>query len=192
MFSFIETRQFSKLVAQYLTDEEYRSLQEALIRNPNAGPVIPAPVAFANFVGPVPVAASAGAIESSTTCDALTASYGCWRCIQRMSLTTFLRMCSDRFGKRWKMAKAKRNIGREILEGLRQIKRGEHGRVVNVPDVASIREKTGLSQARFATLLGVSVRTLQDWEQGRRAPSGAARTLLLVADHNPKALLDVA
>ena len=90
------------------------------------------------------------------------------------------------------MAKASRNVGREILEGLREIKRGEFGRVINVPDVASIRDKTGLSQARFAELLGVSVRTLQDWEQGRRAPSGAARTLLLVAERNPRALLDVA
>lgn len=90
------------------------------------------------------------------------------------------------------MAKAKRNIGREILDGLREIKSGEYGRVVNVPDVATIREKTGLSQSRFATLLGVSVRTLQDWEQGRRAPSGAARTLLMVADRNPQVLLDVA
>jgi putative transcriptional regulator len=90
------------------------------------------------------------------------------------------------------MAKARRNIGREILDGLREIKRGQYGRVVNIPSVASIREKTGLSQARFAELLGVSVRTLQDWEQGRRAPSGAARTLLLVADRNPRALLDVA
>ncbi len=90
------------------------------------------------------------------------------------------------------MPKAKRDIGREILDGLRELKRGEIGRVVNVPDVASIREKTGLSQSHFAALLGVSVRTLQDWEQGRRAPSGAARTLLLVADRNPRALLDVA
>lgn len=90
------------------------------------------------------------------------------------------------------MTKAKRNIGREILQGLREIKRGQYGRVINVPNVADIREKTGLSQARFALLLGVSVRTLQDWEQGRRAPSGAARTLLLVADRNPKALLEVA
>jgi putative transcriptional regulator len=90
------------------------------------------------------------------------------------------------------MAKAKRSIGREILEGLREIKRGEVGRIVNVPDVASIREKTGLSQSRFAALLGVSVRTLQDWEQGRRAPSGAARTLLMVANRNPGALLEVA
>jgi putative transcriptional regulator len=90
------------------------------------------------------------------------------------------------------MAKAKRSIGREILEGMREIKRGEVGRIVNVPDVASIREKTGLSQSRFAALLGVSVRTLQDWEQGRRAPSGAARTLLMVANRNPGALLEVA
>ena len=90
------------------------------------------------------------------------------------------------------MTKAKRNVGKEILDGLREIKRGESGRVINVPDVGRVREKTGLSQARFAELLGVSVRTLQDWEQGRRAPSGAARTLLLVADQYPKALLKVA
>ena len=90
------------------------------------------------------------------------------------------------------MAKAKRNIGLEILEGIREIKRGEHGRVVNLPSVTSVCERTGLSQARFAQLLGVSVRTLQEWEQGRRAPSGAARTLLLIAQKNPRALLEVA
>jgi putative transcriptional regulator len=90
-------------------------------------------------------------------------------------------------GWRLRMAKAKRNIGREILQGLREIKRGQHGRVVDLPRVASIREKTGLSKERFATLLGVSVRTIQDWERGRRAPSGAARTLLLIAERNPKA-----
>lgn len=90
------------------------------------------------------------------------------------------------------MPKAKRNIGLEILQGLREIKRGDHGRITAVPSVTSIREKTGLSQARFAQLLGVSVRTLQDWEQGRRAPSGAAKTLLMIAEKNSRALLDVA
>ena len=85
-----------------------------------------------------------------------------------------------------------RKIGAEILDGLRELKRGEVGRVTQVPDIAGIREGTRLSQAQFARLLGVSVRTLQDWEQGRRAPSGAARTLLMVADRNPRALLDVA
>jgi putative transcriptional regulator len=90
------------------------------------------------------------------------------------------------------MAKAARNVGLEILEGIRELKRGEHGRVINVPDVSSIRERTGLSQARFAELLGVSIRTLQEWEQGRRAPSGAARTLLQIAAKNPRVLLEVA
>ena len=90
------------------------------------------------------------------------------------------------------MAKGKRNIGMEILDGIREIKRGEHGRVVNVPPVAVIREGTGLSQSRFAQLLGVSVRTLQEWEQGRRSPSGAARTLLMIAAKSPRALRDVA
>lgn len=90
------------------------------------------------------------------------------------------------------MARANRKIGEEILEGIRQLRRGDHGRVTNVPAVGEIREKVGLSQPKFAALLGVSVRTLQEWEQGRRAPSGAARTLLLIAAKNPKALLDVA
>lgn len=99
---------------------------------------------------------------------------------------------SDHFAKRLKMTKKNRNIGEEILQGLREIKRGETGRVINIPDVAETRKKTGLTQACFAELLGVSVRTLQDWEQGRRAPSGAARTLLMIAAKNPKALLEVA
>ena len=80
----------------------------------------------------------------------------------------------------------------EILEGIRELKRGEHGRVVTLPPVSSIRVLAGFSQSRFARLLGVSVRTLQEWEQGRRAPSGAARTLLLIAQRNPRILLDVA
>ena len=90
------------------------------------------------------------------------------------------------------MVESTRDIGEEILEGIRQLKRGEHGRIINVPAVASIREKMGLSQSRFAELLGVSVRTLQEWEQGRRKPSGAARTLLLIAEKNPRAVVDVA
>jgi putative transcriptional regulator len=86
--------------------------------------------------------------------------------------------------------KRKRDIGAEILEGIRQIKRGEVGRVITLPPVSETRARVGLSQSEFARLLGVSVRTLQEWEQGRRAPSGPARMLLAIAHKNPKALLE--
>ncbi len=86
--------------------------------------------------------------------------------------------------------KHERDIGVEILEGIRQIKRGQVGRVITVPPVSETRARVGLSQSEFARLLGVSVRTLQEWEQGRRAPSGPARMLLAIAHRNPKALLE--
>lgn len=88
------------------------------------------------------------------------------------------------------MSKPRRNLGREILTGIRQIKRGQVGRVFMIPPVAEIRAKSGLSQGDFSGLLGVSVRTLQEWEQGRRVPSGPARMLLLIAHRNPKLLLE--
>ncbi len=89
------------------------------------------------------------------------------------------------------MNEVKRDVGKEVLEGLQEIKRGKNGRVINVPDVIRIRKEAGLSQVQFARLLGVSVRTLQDWEQGRRRPSGAARTLMMIAAKNLQAVLDV-
>ena len=48
-----------------------------------------------------------------------------------------------------------------------------------------------MSQSAFAKLLGVSVRTLQEWEQGRRKPSGAAQTLLIIAERNPEFLQEL-
>jgi len=88
--------------------------------------------------------------------------------------------------------KRARDIGSEILEGIREIKRGEVGRIVTFPPVAETRARVGLSQSEFARLLGVSVRTLQEWEQGRRTPSGPARMLLAIAHKNPRALLEAA
>ena len=85
---------------------------------------------------------------------------------------------------------ATRDLAAELLQSVREMKAG-HVQVVSSP-VIEARKKTGLSQSRFAALLGVSVRTLQGWEQGRKQPSGAARTLLAIATTNPKALLAVA
>jgi putative transcriptional regulator len=85
---------------------------------------------------------------------------------------------------------AKRDLAADLLQSVRQMKAGKV-QVVTSP-VIEARRKTGLSQSQFAALLGVSVRTLQGWEQGRKQPSGAARTLLAIATANPKALIAVA
>lgn len=89
---------------------------------------------------------------------------------------------------------AERDIGRELLQSVREMKGGRRGRVhkVAVPPIMTARLKLGLSQARFARMLGVSVRTLQDWEQGRREPSGAAKTLILIATKRPDVLRSLA
>lgn len=87
-----------------------------------------------------------------------------------------------------------RNIGREMIDGIRDIKAGRVGRRYTVESfpIVRAREKSGLSQSQFAALLGVSVRTLQEWEQGRREPSAAAKTLIKVAELNPAILRKIA
>src|SRR5512139_1126375 len=88
---------------------------------------------------------------------------------------------------------AKRDLGTELLESVRQMKAGRAGKIhhVSVSPVVSARMKSGMSQSDFAKLLGVSVRTLQDWEQGRREPSGAAKTLIAIAERRPEVLREV-
>lgn len=88
---------------------------------------------------------------------------------------------------------AKRDIGKELLGAVRDLKAGRTGRRFTAESfpVVRAREKSGLTQSEFAQLLGVSVRTLQDWEQGRRAPTGAARSLLLIAEKRPNVLKQV-
>ena len=86
-----------------------------------------------------------------------------------------------------------RDIGTEILEGLNEIKEYKKGKVElkthqlsepSAPQV--IRQKLKLSQSAFAALMGVSIRTLQDWEQGRREPQGSAVALLRIAEQHPE------
>lgn len=85
-------------------------------------------------------------------------------------------------------------LGNKLLESVRQMKRGEAARVtrVEVPKAAEVRHRMGLSQQEFAELLNVSPGTLRGWEQGRREPTGTARTLLRVAEKHPEALRDLA
>ena len=78
----------------------------------------------------------------------------------------------------------------DLLESVKQMRRGKAARVTHVrlPEAAEARASIGMSQQEFARLLGVSARTLQDWEQARREPTGAAKTLLKVAAKHPKVL----
>jgi len=91
-----------------------------------------------------------------------------------------------------------RDIGTEILEGINEIKQFKKGRFhlrtselsePSPPQV--IRLKLNLSQSAFAGLMGVSVRTLQDWEQGRRGPQGPALALLRIAEQHPDVFNDI-
>ncbi len=86
----------------------------------------------------------------------------------------------------------------ELLDSVREggaILRGEKEAsrvfVMETPNVKLIRERYQLSQTEFAALLGISVKTLRNWEQGRRNPRGAARVLLQVAARHPEAVWDV-
>lgn len=93
---------------------------------------------------------------------------------------------------------AKRDIGKEIIDGLEEIKAWQRGEkrlrvtTIDLPraaEVSAIRRQLGLSQEQFASLMGVSVATLRNWEQGRREPHGPARSLLLIAAREPAVVL---
>ena len=91
-----------------------------------------------------------------------------------------------------------RNIGQEILEGIREIKSFKKGeinlttRTLNEPSpTKTIRKRLKLSQSSFASLMGVSPRTIQDWEQGRRNPQGPAKSLLRIAEQHPEIFVEI-
>ena len=93
---------------------------------------------------------------------------------------------------------SERDIGQEILDGIREIKAFKAGETTLRTQELSepsppkeIRKKLELSQASFAALMGVSLRTVQDWEQGRREPSGPAKSLLRIAEQFPEVFLRV-
>jgi putative transcriptional regulator len=93
---------------------------------------------------------------------------------------------------------SERDIGQEILEGIKEIKRFKKGDVdltkwsLNEPSPEKIiRKKLKLSQSAFASLMGVSSRTIQDWEQGRRKPQGPAKSLLRIAEQHPEIFIEI-
>ena len=87
-----------------------------------------------------------------------------------------------------KAASAGKALGLRLLQSARQMKAGQAARVTNIKlnEVVQARQNTGLSQAEFAEALQISKRTLQEWEQGRRSPSGAAQALIRIAGRHPE------
>ncbi len=92
------------------------------------------------------------------------------------------------------MDKEMEQFQNDLLSSVRQMKAGNAARItnVNVSSIVAARNTLGLSQSRFAELLGVSKRTLQEWEQGRRTPTGAAKTLLRVVERHPEVFRELA
>ena len=78
-------------------------------------------------------------------------------------------------------------LGLKLLQSVREMKADNAARITKIEtnEVVQARQRTGLSQAQFADALSISKRTLQEWEQGRRSPSGAARTLIRIAKNHP-------
>lgn len=78
-------------------------------------------------------------------------------------------------------------LGEKLLQAVREMKAAQAARITTfaMNEIIAARQSTGLSQAEFADVLGISKRTLQEWEQGRRKPSGAARTLIGIARRHP-------
>ena len=97
-------------------------------------------------------------------------------------------------GKALAKFEAERDVWKEVLEGVKEIKAGggKRAKVQRTSEIVRVRLKSGLSQAQFAAALGVSKRTLEQWEQGRREPSGAAKQLLRIAERHPEVLIEVA
>jgi putative transcriptional regulator len=87
-----------------------------------------------------------------------------------------------------------RDVWQEVLDGVREIKSGGGKRSMIEPrsPIVRARLKAGLTQEQFAALLGVSKRTLEQWEQGRRKPSQAAKTLIKIAELHPEVLRKIA
>ncbi len=86
---------------------------------------------------------------------------------------------------------------KELLESINQagnirkgVEKPARSSTIEEPNVSAIREKYDMTQREFASLLGISVATLRNWEQGRRKPQGPAKVLLKIAEKRPKAILE--
>lgn len=89
---------------------------------------------------------------------------------------------------------SKRDIGQEVLKSIRAIKSGKVGRVtvfMSPEEIRKVRLNVGATQRAFAAMMNISLRTVQDWEQGRRKPDGPAQSLLAIAATRPDVMKEL-
>jgi putative transcriptional regulator len=202
MVTFIESPLFTKQVHDYLTDEEYSVFQAFLATNPDTGAVVRGSGGVRKVRWNRKGTGKSGGVR--VLYFARTEAGEIWLLLiyAKSAIDSIPATFSKPSKRRWNMPlnekellkrDAKRNIGEELLQAVRDIKAGRVGRVstVEVSPLASARLKLGLSQSEFAKMLGVSLRTLQEWEQGRRKPSGAAKSLITIAIKKPEVIKEL-
>jgi putative transcriptional regulator len=182
---FVETSVFTAVLQRHLDDERYRQLQIALMLRPEQGPIIK----------------GSGGLRKVRWAPAGVGKRGGVRVIYYwapgesvfyMLYIDAKRPCEGGSGG----IQMKDTAFHELLASVRQagaIRRGTRRpartTTFEPTDVQAVRAKLGVSQAEFALMIGVSVGTLRNWEQGRRTPDGPALALLRVAARNPRAVI---
>jgi len=195
----IEPPIFTKRIQELITDEEYRLLQIHLVNRPDGGKIITGSGGLRKLRWSAGGHGKRGGIRVIyywfTGHNTILFLYAYSKSEQDDLTIDQLRQLKKIIEKGVCM---KKELFEELLESVKQgsdIMKGKikPSRSVEFPEseVQKIREKYGLSQDKFASLMGISVGTLRNWEQGRRNPEGPARILLRVAAAHPEAILDV-
>jgi putative transcriptional regulator len=182
-----ETTVFTKQVKQLLDAESYRLLQLRLVADPEAGALIPGTGGLRKIRWQGSGKGKRGGIRAiyywAGQVDVILMPHPGAEEDSSRPGPGGIQMREELFNELVESVKE----GGAILRGAAEASRETP---FEDPEVGKIRAEYGLSQAKFAALLGISVRTLQNWEQGRRHPQGPARVLLRVAARHPRAILD--
>jgi len=193
---FIESSAFTKLLPGYLSDDEYRGLQTYLLQKPDAGDIVRGSGGVRKVRWASSGKGKSGSVRVMYYWKNQIMKYGCSQCLVNLSEQRFQDIFLNKL--RRLLIMNHRDIGAEILDGINEIKDFKKGRIelrtgeLSEPSEPKIiRSKLNLSQSAFAGLLGVSIRTLQDWEQGRRAPQGPAVALLRIAEQHPEVFVEL-
>lgn len=174
---FVETAVFTRLVKSALPDDDYRLLQTVLLLRPEQGALIPGTGGLRKIRWGGKGHRKRGGYRVIYYLDRNSEAF------YMLTGTEGVQMNNKDYAKLTESIKQAGKIRRGKMKAARTT-------TYHAADVRAIRNKLGKSQSEFALLIGVSIATLQNWEQGRRRPEGPAQALLRIADRNPRAVAD--